>query len=190
MEEEILFRICSFSSDFDNYSPLSIMKQLFKSKHCSNVNNINKRRVQFNYRIDDQLIHVQLYEIADLTIKHNICYCADFFLIFVNLNDEEDKILNLLEIILYYIQESYYSKSKYNILGLFNQNISNRKLTETKMNDYISSKNITNYNYIEMNPKEDIESAFRILVREMIGNKTKNINEENSSMSHRICYIY
>lgn len=190
MEEEILFRICSFSSDFDNYSPLSIMKQLFKSKHCSNVNNINKRKVQFNYIINDKIIYIQLYEISDLTKRHNICYCADFYLIFVNLNDEEDKILNLLDTILFYIKETNNSNSKYNILGIFNENIHNKKLTETKMNDYISSKNITNYNYIEMNPKEDIENAFRILVREMVENKVKNIKEENDSKSLRMCFIY
>ena len=41
-----------------------------------------------------------------------------------------------------------------------------------------------------MNPKEDIENAFRILVREMVENKVKNIKEENDSKSLRMCFIY
>ena len=190
MEEEILFRICSFSSDFDNYSPLSIMKQLFKSKHCSNVNNINKRKVQFNYIINDKIIYIQLYEISDLTKRHNICYCADFYLIFVNLNDEENKILNSLNTILLYINETYSSNTKCNILGIVNKNIEHKIITEKEMNDFISSKNINNYDYMEINPKEDIESAFRILLREIIENKANNKEEENVSMSQGICYIY
>ena len=58
------------------------------------------------------------------------------------------------------------------------------------MNDFISSKNINNYDYMEINPKEDIESAFRILLREIIENKANNKEEENVSMSQGICYIY
>ncbi len=190
MEEEIIFRVCSFSTDFEHYSPLSIIKHLFNSKNCSKVNKLKKGKVEFNFRFEDKIVHTQLYEISDLTQKYNICYCAYSFLIFVNLNDEENKILNSLNTILLYINETYSSNTKCNILGIVNKNIEHKIITEKEMNDFISSKNINNYDYMEINPKEDIESAFRILLREIIENKANNKEEENVSMSQGICYIY
>ena len=189
MEKEIILRLCSFSTDFENYSPLSIIKHFFTSKNC-HVNNLKKGRAEFDYNIDDKTIHTQLYEISDLTKKYNIGYCSDFFLIFVNLNDEEKKIFNKLDSILLYIKETYSSNAKFNILGILNENINNKELTEIKINDFITSKNIFNYEYMELKHKEDIENAFRILVREMVENKVKNIKEENDSKSLRMCFIY
>ena len=189
MEKEIILRLCSFSTDFENYSPLSIIKHFFSSKNC-HVNNLKKGRAEFDYNIDDKTIHTQLYEISDLTKKYNIGYCSDFFLIFVNLNDEEKKIFNKLDSILLYIKETYSSNAKFNILGILNENINNKELTEIKINDFITSKNIFNYEYMELKHKEDIENAFRTFACEIIENKLNDNKEAKKSYSKGICYIY
>lgn len=190
MEEEIIFRVCSFSTDFEHYSPLSIIKHLFISKNCSKVNKLKKGKVEFNFRFEDKIVHTQLYEISDLTQKYNICYCAYSFLIFVNLNDEEKKIFNKLDSILLYIKETYSSNAKFNILGILNENINNKELTEIKINDFITSKNIFNYEYMELKHKEDIENAFRTFACEIIENKLNDNKEAKKSYSKGMCYIY
>ena len=46
MFNEYIFRLALFSTDYDNYSPITIFKQFFPSQLCSNVNYIKKEKVE------------------------------------------------------------------------------------------------------------------------------------------------
>ena len=190
MFNEYIFRLALFSTDYDNYSPISIFKQFFPSQLCSNVNYIKKEKVEFDYNLDGSNIHTQCNEISDLSKQYNICFCADLFLIFINLEDEINT-LNNLEKILKYINDTCDFNIKSCFLGILNNNMEiPEKLKVKSLDELIKSIIMNPYEYKEFNIKEDFENIYRIFASEIIENKFINEKNKNNSNSKVYCSIY
>ena len=112
-----VFRVGAFSTNFDTFSPITIIRQFFVSTVCKNISYIKDNHVEFEHVLEESTeIHTNFIAISNLEKSYNVCSCADCFIIFVDLELKES--MDKLEQIVNYIKLKCNEDKKVYVLGI------------------------------------------------------------------------
>ena len=133
------FRVAAFSTNFENFSPITLIRQFFVSTVCKNISYIKDNHVEFEHVLEDSTaIHTNFIAISNLEKSYNVCSCADCYIIFVDLELKES--MEKLEEIINYIKVKCNDDKKVYVLGIYTkaENIQNNFKEET-FKDYLDT---------------------------------------------------
>ena len=191
-----VFRVGAFSTNFDNFSPITIIRQFFVSTVCKNISYIKDNHVEFEHVLEDSTeIHTNFIAISNLEKSYNVCSCADCFIIFVDLELKES--MDKLEQIVNYIKIKCNEEKKVYVLGIYTkgENIQSNFKEET-FKDYLDTTKLY-YEYLEVCLEVTVElvKIFEKIIKDAIEAKKElkilqsGMNEDMSG-SGANCYIF
>ena len=165
-----ILKIAAFTTNSDNLSPLSIIRQIIDIKCCTNIKYIKEHHIQFDYFILKELA-VTLHLVEFTTIGKASLYEkeAEMILLFVDLEQEDYE--SYLEEIVNHIKESLGYLKRVNIWGIYNHK-ERKKANEEKIEVFLREKEIS-FDYFEngIDDNETITKQFEFLVQEVLDNK-------------------
>ena len=147
------FRPVCFSTNYSNFSSVSILKQYFMSSSCSDINYIKDYHINFKHKINFEKsgqveIAYTFYEISSFAKSNTACEKADCFIIFYDLENNDS--IRELNIILKYIAFKYKEKKVY-LIAIYT-NIENAKnFSEDNIRAYFTKNNLKNNNILKLN---------------------------------------
>lgn len=187
-----VIRMASFSTNFESFSPISIIRQFFMSTSCKNITYIKDNHVEYEYILkDSKTLHVNFIEISNLEKNYNICSCADCFVVLVDLEFQES--IAKIEQTLNYIKEKCAQERKIYCVGIYNDK--DKIPEELKENNikkiFINSNIIYDYCYFKLDSTVDIVKIFDEITQETYENKIQNLqNSQRDDISNSGCNIY
>lgn len=141
--------IICFSTDFENYKPMVVIRQYLVYEECSNVKYIKEEGVEFDHHLNNNNNHFKFLEITNIDKSSSKCNLADSYLFLINLEKEE--IYEQMELIFSYIQNNGKTEKKIYIIGLYiNSNNIKEEYKEENINEFIEQKKL-NCEYYELN---------------------------------------
>lgn len=193
-----LFKIASFSSNYDNITPLSLIKKFFIEKSCQNISYIKSGHVEFDHQIANSVLcHVHFIEILRLDKKYSICGLADCFLVIIDL--ESDNSYTKLERIFSYLKNYCNCDKKVYIIGLYkDKNVIPKLMKENSISSFFEGQNCF-YDYYEFNldKNDDLMKAFDTILDEIYEEKKKALEdskkkkvENDNDQSGSNCLIF
>ena len=171
------FRVASFSTNFEAYPPMEIIKIFFKSAVCDNISYVNDDQVKFEHMLNEKVCFTNFVQISNLNATHSFLKCADCVIVFVDL--EKEKSFENLEIIITYIKNNCRLERKVYILGIYsNVDKIQPELKEESINEFVDSKNIY-YDYLELNLESSIDlvKIVEFISQEAIENKSDKLEK-------------
>ena len=187
------FKTLSFSTNILNLSPCSVLNTFLSNNLCSNIKNINKHSIEYDYQIDSNvLVHTQFSEAYTLNKKYEMSKYADSYIIIIDL--ESDVSYTNLDSIISYMKDNCNIEKKIFILGIYkNVDDIDDDLKEENIKDYIDSKKL-NYDYLELNIeyKNDLIKIMEFIIKQSIFNKddTEDSFDKDEGESHSKCILY
>ena len=187
------FKTLSFSTNVSNLSPCSVLNILLSNNLCSNIKNLNKHAVEFDYQfVSNVLVHTQFSEAYTLNKKYSMSNYADSYIIIIDL---ESKVsYTNLDSIISYMKENCNIEKKIFILGIYkNVDDIDEDLKEENIKDFIDSKKL-NYDYLELNieSKNDLIKIMEYIINQSVLNKDEKGDsfDKNEGQSKSICILY
>ena len=193
MSSEKKFHTVCFSTNYANFSSISVMKQYFMTTDCLDTNYLKDNHVEFKHKIlfqngTEMLVHNSYYEISSFSKGNKLCDKADCFIIFFDLENNDS--IRELNKILKFINETCDNEKKIYLISIFTteNNIKNN-YTEDNIRTYFSNYNLQNYdiNKVNMDSSEDLAKVIDSLTEEilqdkkMIGNKLFDLDNSKSN---------
>ena len=183
------FRTVSFSTNYTNFSSISIMKQYFMTTDCSDINYIKDYHVEFKHKLllenGQQMLSINsFYEISSFSKANRICDKADCFIIFFDLENNE----SLLELnkILKYIKETCDNEKKIFLINIFtNENDIKSNFTQDNIKSCFSNCSLNNYsiNTVNMDSSEELAKNIDSITEEILQEK-KSLNSGNFDLDN------
>ena len=187
------FKTLSFSTNIANLSPFSVLSKFLSNNLCSNIKNINKHSIEYDYQIDSNVIvHTQFSEAYTLDRKYNMSNYADSYIIIIDL--ESKLSYSNLDSIITYMKENCNIDKKIFFLGIY-KNLDNidEDLKEENIKDFIDNNKL-NYDYLELNLeyKNDLLKIMEFITNQSISSKggKEDSFDKNEGQSKSICILY
>ena len=177
---KLSFRPVCFSTNFLNFSSVSILKQYFMSCQCSNINYIKDYHINFKHKINFEKsgeveISNSFYEISSFSKSNTACDKADCFIIFFDLESNES--LRELNKILKYINDYCNKEKKIYLVAIYTNIIYLNKFSEDNVKSYFTNNNLNYYNIISVNMDSSDELVKKIdLITEETLKEKVNLN--------------
>ena len=195
--QQITFKPICFSTNYQNFNSISIMKQYFMSTECVNVVYTNNNQVDFIHKISGEngakIECKNTYiEIYPLTKNNIIIDITDCYIIFFDLEDTESLVQ--INKILNYISDFGDSSKKVYVIKIYTneKNIKNN-YTDDNIKVYLDNYGITNYGISSMNidSSTETEKVIDTLTEETLQEKNKlDINIDiNNDKSKSFCLL-
>ena len=174
-----VFRICGFATNFESFSPISIIRQFFISSVCKNITHIKENHIEFDHVLkDDVTCHITFIEISDLDKNTPYSSFGDCMIIFIDL--EKEKIIEKLEEIVFYMKENFNISKKIYVLGIFTSNNKlHKNITEEAITEYLDTTQLI-YDYLDINIESntDLANFFDFITQEALEEKKKKKSKE------------
>ena len=182
------FRPVCFSTNFANFSSVSILRQYFMSSECLDINYKNDYHVTFRHKITfEQSGQIEIentfYEISSFSKENEACKKADCFIIFFDLESNES--IRELNKILKYITENCDKEKKIYLVTIYT-NIENYKnFKEDNIKSNFSHNNLDYYNILSVNmdSSEELVKTIDSIAEETLkekNNPNKNLGIDES----------
>ena len=190
---QITFRTVCFSTNFSNYSSISILKQYLMIADCTDIHYLKDNHLQFKHKLlleNGSKIEYNnsYYEISSFSKSSSACEKADCFIIFFDLeNNESNRELNK---ILKFINETCVNERKIFLINFYTtesnikDNFTDEYLKNTFSNNNLNSSQIYRVN---MDSSEELAKVIDSLSKEvledkkMIGNKLLDFDNSKSN---------
>ena len=190
---QITFRTVCFSTNFSNYSSISIVKQYLMIADCTDIHYLKDNHLQFKHKLlleNGSKIEYNnsYYEISSFSKSSSACEKADCFIIFFDLeNNESNRELNK---ILKFINETCVNERKIFLINFYTtesnikDNFTDEYLKNTFSNNNLNSSQIYRVN---MDSSEELAKVIDSLSKEvledkkMIGNKLLDFDNSKSN---------
>ena len=169
MTEDI--QIVAFSTNYKKFNPIDILNLFLEQENhqiIKKTNNSAHFSIELKKKVKVKLDSIKYYSISDLTQEYSGMTDVDYYIIFVDLENEESN--NILENILEYIKEYCELDKEYYVFGLVNSNKQDERVSEEKKIKEIIDKFQINYEYKEANIsiQNDIKNIFMDIFKEKI----------------------
>ena len=172
---KLSFRPVCFSTNFSNFSSVSILRQYFMSSHCYEINYEKAGQIE---------IAISFYEISNFTKTYSACDKADCFIIFFDLENNES--LRELNKILKFINDSCDKEKKIYLIKIYTNTEFLNNFSEDKVKTYFSNNNLENYFFltVNMDSSDDLVRNFDSIIEDTIRDKiisNKNLDMDKSN---------
>ena len=191
---KVPFRPVCFSTNFSNFSSVSILKQYFMSSSCSDINYIKDYHINFKHKINFEKsgqveIAYTFYEISSFTKTNQACEKADCFIIFYDLENNES--LRELTKILKYINETCDKERKIYLIAIYTNYENMSKFSENNVKPYFSHNSLNNYSIltVNMDSSDELVETIDLLTEETLKEKLNANKMLDYDNSHSKCYI-
>ena len=177
LEEKVTFTAGCFSTNYENLSPISIMKQYFLSSECQDIF-YKDSQVDFTHKILEEngttmVCTNSFFEFNLLQKKKKITVEIDCFIIFLDL--ENNNSLVELNKILEFISKYCNKNLKIYVLNIFTveKNIKSN-LTDDNINVYFGNYYLTNYDISSVNlgSSDELVKVIDSLTKETLSDKS------------------
>ena len=192
---EITFRAACFSTNYPNFSSISIIKQYTMVSDCTDLNYSKDNHVQFKHKLllpngANITYNNSLYEISSFSKSSKICEKVDCFIIFFDLEHMES-IMELNKI-LKYISEADTDKKVFLINIFTNENNIKSNFTEDNLKGYFNKYAINNFDVsqVNMDASDDLSKAIDTLTEEILQDKKSANNNMEADNSKSNCFIF
>jgi len=184
------FRPVCFSTNFSNFSSVSILRQYFMSSQCYEINYIKDYHINYKHKITYEKagqieITISFYEISSFSKPNAACDKADCFIIFFDL--EYNESLRELNKILKYIKDTTDKEKKIYLIKIYTNAELLHNYSDDKVKSYFSNNNLENYNFllVNMDSSGDLVKKFDLVIEETIkekaiSNKILDMDRSNS----------
>lgn len=194
-KNQITFKIATFSTNFDSYSPLYIIRPFLISSNCDNILFVKENIIEFEQKIPKYGISCKttFVEIPDFDKRSDLSEWADAIVIFVDLECEISSVnlVNILNFISEKFSEDKTGEMKIHIISFYNNTGSfiSSYNKESIMNLISENCDIYEFNQIDINMPNSIIRIYEKLTMESLKRKSENNNlgwkmEENMSESN------
>ena len=196
---ECSFEAIIFSTNYQNFSAISIMKQYFMSTNCLDIKYDNENHVTFMHSLSigkNSQINCKnsYFEITPLSKNVKIKEEIDCFIIFFDLEyndslDELNKILKLISDICDIDRKIY-------LITLYtNENNIKSEIDEENVNNYFGRYMLNSYDIskINMEKQEELPNKIDIITKEALQEKNLingDMKDFDSDKSKSMCLIY
>ena len=195
MSSEKKFHTVCFSTNFSNFSSISVMKQYFMTTDCLDTNYLKENHVEFKHKISFQngtemLVHNSYYEISSFSKVSQACNKAECFIIFFDLEHNESLIE--LNKILKYLKEANDGDKKIFLINIYtSENNIKSNLTEESVKNCFSNHSFSNYEIstVNMDSSDELSKAIDKLTEVTIQEKIDAINAKDMDNSKSGCLI-
>ena len=191
---KLSFHTVCFSTNFSNFSSVSIMRQYFMTAQCFDINYAKEYHIKFKHKIEfEKLGQVEIansfYEVSSFTKTNQACEKADCFIIFYDLENNES--LRELTKILKYINETCDKEKKIYLLAIYTNYENMSKFSENNVKPYFSHNSLNNYsiNTVNMDSSDELVEAIDKLTQITIQEKIDANNDKNFGNSNSGCLI-
>ena len=150
---KLSFRPVCFSTNYSNFSSVSILKQYFMSCQCSDIKYIKDYHINYKHKITYEKsgqveIAYTFYEISNYSKDNPACERADCFIIFYDLENNDS--IRELNIILKYISFKYKEKKVY-LIAIYTNIENANNFSEDNIRAYFTKNNLKNNNILKLN---------------------------------------
>ena len=191
---KVPFRPVCFSTNYSNFSSVSILKQYFMSSSCSDINYIKDYHINFKHKINFEKsgqveIAYTFYEISSFTKSNTACEKADCFIIFYDLESNES--LRELNKILKYINDYCDKEKKIYLVTIYTNIEYLNNFSEDNVKPYFTHNILNNYSIISVNmdSSDELAKAFDSMTEETLREKMNSNKLIDVDVSKSNCLI-
>ena len=191
---KLSFRPVSFSSNFSNFSSVSILRQYFMTSQCYDINYIKEYHITFKHKITFEKsgqveISNTFYEISSFSKANNACNKADCFIIFYDLESNES--IRELNKILKFINETCDKEKKIFLVAIYTNIEYFNKFSEDNIKSYFTHNNLNNYSILSVNmdSSDDLVKTLDSIAEETLKEKLNSSKILDSDNSKSKCLI-
>lgn len=194
-----IFRIGAFSTNNEEYPPISIIQKFFVASICRNISYIKENHVEFEHTLSNSFneIHTNFIQILNYDKGYNICNCADCFIVFIDLECKKSE--SNYENIVHFISDKCNIDKTIFLLSFITQEDNEKEYNLKKENvftDIISKTNL-HYEFLEIhlydqeNLVKNIETVFtQCLEIKLNLHRSRLEDEHNDNNGSSGCLIY
>ena len=196
-EAKLTFKAACFSTNYENFSSISIMKQYFMSTECSDIVYVKNLHVEFLHKLlRENGIRYECQntykEIYPLSKSHKINDDVDCYIIFFDLENNESLIE--LNKILNFISDTCDTYKKIYLINFYtNEKNKKSNLTEENIDVYFGKYALTNYDISEVNidSSDEIVKVIDSLTEDTLQDKNlfNNIKICDNDKSKSFCLL-
>ena len=191
---KLSFHTVCFSTNFSNFSSVSIMRQYFMTAQCFDINYAKEYHIKFKHKIEfEKLGQIEIansfYEISSFTKTNQACEKADCFIIFYDLENNES--IRELTKILKYINETCDKEKKIYLLAIYTNYENMNNFSENNVKPYFSHNSLNNYsiNTVNMDSSDELVETIDSLTEETLKEKMNANKMMDYDNSHSKCII-
>ena len=191
---KLSFHTVCFSTNFSNFSSVSIMRQYFMTSQCFDINYVKEYHIKFKHKITFEKagkieVTNSFYEISSFTKANQACEKADSFIIFFDLENNES--IRELTKILKYINETCNKEKKIYLVAIYINNENLNNFSENNVKQYFSHNSLNNYNILKVNmdSSDELVQTIDSLIEETLKEKMNANKMLDYDNSHSKCYI-
>jgi len=191
---KLCFRPVCFSTNFSNFSSISILKQYFMSSQCSDINYIKDYHINFKHKINlEKLGQVEIantfYEISSYSKANTACEKADCFIIFFDLESNES--MRELNKILKYINDYCDNEKKIYLVTIYTNIEYLNSFSEDSVKSYFSHNILNNYIIlaVNMDSSDDLVKKIDSITEEILKEKLNSNKFLDLDTSQSKCLI-
>ena len=191
---KLSFHTVCFSTNFSNFSSVSIMRQYFMTSQCFDINYVKEYHIKFKHKITFEKagkieVTNSFYEISSFTKANQACEKADSFIIFFDLENNES--IRELTKILKYINETCNKEKKIYLVAIYTNNENLNNFSENNVKQYFSHNSLNNYNILKVNmdSSDELVQTIDNLTEETLNEKMSANKMMENDNSHSKCNI-
>ena len=191
---KLSFHTVCFSTNFSNFSSVSIMRQYFMTSQCVDINYVKENHIKFKHKIEFEKIGPieianSFYEISSFTKASQACEKADCFIIFYDLENNES--MRELTKILKYINETCDKEKKIYLVAIYTNNENLNNFSENNVKPYFSHNCLNNYSILKVNmdSSDELVQTIDNLTEETLNEKMNANKMMENDNSHSKCNI-
>ena len=191
---KLSFRPVCFSTNYSNFSSVSILKQYFMSCQCSDIKYIKDYHINYKHKITYEKsgqveIAYTFYEISSFAKSNTACEKADCFIIFYDLESNES--LRELNKILKYMNDNCDNEKKIYLVTIYTNVEYLNNFSEDNVKSYFTHNNLNNYNIISVNmdSSDELAKAFDSITEETLKEKMSSNKLLDMDVSKSNCLI-
>ena len=194
------FEAVCFSTNYSNFSSISIMKQYFMSTECIDINYINDYKVTFKHIlvVGDNNVHVEcknLYlEVTPTSKNVKISEDTDCFIIFFDLENNES-LVELSKILKIISDICELDKRIYVINIYTNEKNIKSSIDEENASLFFGRYMLNNFDFctVNMDSPDDLAENIDKITKEVLKDKkliNNKMKDYNVDKSNSICVIF
>ena len=188
------FRTVCFSTNYKNFSSVSILRQYFMTSQCFDINYVKEYHINFKHKITlEHSGQVEVsntyYEISSFTKPNAACEKADCSIIFFDLESNES--IREINKILKYISENCDRDKKVFLITIYTNEENFQNFSDDNVKSLFANNNIKNYYILNVNmdSSEELVKTIDNITQEIIQDKIDLINLMDSSDHSSKCII-
>jgi len=188
------FRPVCFSTNFQNFSSVSILRQYFMTSQCFNINYVKEYHITFKNKITLESsgqveVSNTFYEISSFTKSNPVCEKADCFLIFFDLESNES--FREINKILKYINDNCDREKKVFMIAIYTNEENFQNFSDDNVKSLFANNNLKNYYILNVNmdSSDELVKTIDNITQEIIQDKIDLINLMDTNDSSSKCII-